>query len=165
MDKETITENYARFSTEKLKGIVSEIKSLNPEFIPLLQSELIKRNENEIALRITEYLTSIKYHISESILFDSILNYRKGGLTETEIDYKLKEKHGIDSSYAELIRVSLKEKGKENIAVGTAMIIMPLILAIVLLTMQAFIGVFPILLIGIGIWRLNKGIIQRRVNN
>mgnify|MGYP001794426745 CR=1 FL=1 len=165
MDKETIRENYADFSTEKLKGIVSEIKSINPEFIPLLQSELIKRNENEVALGITEYLTSIKYHISESILFDSIVNYRKVGLTETEIDSKLQENHGIESSYAELIRVSLKEKGKENIAIGTAMIIIPLILGIVLLTMQAFIGVFPLLLMGIGIWRLNKGIMQRRVNN
>ena len=105
MDKETIRENYSTFSTEKLKGIASEVKSLNPEFIPLLQSELIKRNENEVALEITEYLTSIKYHISESILFDSILNHRKVGLTETQIDSKLKENHGIDSNYAELIRI------------------------------------------------------------
>ncbi|WP_109301365.1 hypothetical protein [Aquimarina sp. AU474] len=165
MDKETIRENYTTFSTEKLKVIASEIKSLNPEFIPLLQNELIKRNENEVALGITEYLTSIKYHISESVLFDSILNYRKVGLTETEIDSKLKENHGIDSNYAELIRISLKEKGKENIAIGTVMIIIPLILGIILLTMQAFIGVFPLLLIGIGIWRLNKGILQKRGNN
>ncbi|QLG45910.1 hypothetical protein [Costertonia aggregata] len=165
MDKKTIKENYATFSTEKLKGIVLEIKSLNPEFIPLLQNELIKRNENEVAIGITEYLTSIKYHISESVLFDSILNFRKAGLTETEIDFELKSNHGIDSNYAELVRISLKEKGKENIAIGTAMIIIPLILGIILLTMRTFIGVFPLLLIGIGIWRLNKGIMQKRVNN
>ena len=165
MDKETIRENYAVFSTEKLIGIVSEIKSINPEFLPILQSELIKRNENEVALRITEYLTSIKYHVSESVLFDNIVSFRKVGLTETEIDSKLKENHGIDSNYAELIRISLKEKGKENIAIGTAMIIIPLILGIILLTMRTFIGVFPLLLIGIGIWRLNKGIMQKRMNN
>ena len=165
MDKETIRENYAVFSTEKLIGIVSEIKSINPEFLPILQSELIKRNENEVALRITEYLTSMKYHVSESVLFDNIVSFRKVGLTETEIDLKLKENHKIDSNYAELIRISLKEKGKENIAIGTAMIIIPLILGIILLTMRTFIGVFPLLLIGIGIWRLNKGIMQKRMNN
>ena len=130
-----------------------------------MQSELIKRNENEVALGITEYLTSIKYHISESILFDSFLHHRKVGLTETQIDSRLKENHGIDSNYAELIRISLKEKGRENIVIGTAMIIIPLIFGIILLTMQAFIGVFHLLLIGIGIWRLNKGIKQKRLNN
>lgn len=165
MDKETIEGNYAAFSTEKLIGIASEIKSLNPEFIPILQSELIKRNENKVAVKITEYLTSIKYHIPESVLFDYILTHRKAGLTETEINTILKKEHGIDSNYAKLIRASLKEKGKENIAIGTVMIIIPLILGIILLTMNSFIGVFPLLLIGIGIWRLTKGINQKRETN
>lgn len=165
MDKKTIEDNYAVFSTEKLIEIALDIKSLNPEFIPVLQKELIKRNELEVALGMTAYLTSIKYHVTESVLFDNILSYRKVGITEAEINTKLKEEHGIDSNYAKLIRISLKEKGKENIAIGTAMVIIPLFLGITLLIMRTFIGVLPLLLIGIGIWRLNKGIMQKRENN
>ena len=166
MNKEIIKKNYSAFSTEKLIKLVSEINSLNPEFIPILQNELFSRNENKIALSITEHLISIKYHISESILFDTILRYRKDGLSEKQIDDMLKEKHGIDSNYAELIRISLNEKGKENIAIGTAMIIVPMILGIILLiNTRGFIGIIPLLFIGIGIWRLNKGIKEKRENN
>ncbi|AWX43948.1 hypothetical protein HME9304_00946 [Flagellimonas maritima] len=164
MDIESIKKNYKNFSTEELIKLVSEIKSIKPEFIPILQNELINRNENNVAVGITEYLTSIKYHITDNILFDNILSYRKSGMKEIEIDKTLKENHGIDSEYMQLIRVSLKEKGKENIAIGIVMIILPLIFGIVLLTMRAFIGVFPLLLIGIGIWRLNKGIQQKNEN-
>ena len=162
MDKETIKNNYSNFSTEKLIGLASEIKSINPEFIPLLQNELINRNENEVALSITEYLTSIKYHVPEPILFESILNYREFGLTKKEIDNKLKEEHGIDSEYVDLMRISLKEKGKQNIAIWAGMIIVPLILGIILLTMQAFIGILPLIAVGIGIWKVNKGFKQKK---
>ena len=166
MNKEKIKENYSTFSTEELIKLASEINSINPDYLPLLQSELINRNENKIALSITEYLISIKYHITESIIFDTILNHRKDGLTEKEIDDKLKEQHGIDSNYANLIRISLKEKGKENIAIGIAMILVPLILGIILIsTMRTFIGIIPILFIGIGIWRFNLGLRQKRQND
>ena len=42
---------------------------------------------------ITEYLTSIKYHISKSVLFDSILNYKKVELTKLtdEVIYYMHE--------------------------------------------------------------------------
>ncbi|WP_157766083.1 hypothetical protein [Aquimarina aggregata] len=152
-------------SIEELTKLVAEIKTLRPEAILFLQQELISREETQKALNITNYLLSIKYHISESVLFDYITKLKKKGFSETEIDKDLEEKHGIDKNYSQLIKSNLNSKGKENIIIGLAMIIIPLVFGIILISLNAFIGIFPLLLIGIGIWRLNKGLLQRKVNN
>ncbi|KZS40296.1 hypothetical protein AWE51_04895 [Aquimarina aggregata] len=165
MDIKTIRENYKKMSIEELTKLVAEIKTLRPEAILFLQQELISREETQKALNITNYLLSIKYHISESVLFDYITKLKKKGFSETEIDKDLEEKHGIDKNYSQLIKSNLNSKGKENIIIGLAMIIIPLVFGIILISLNAFIGIFPLLLIGIGIWRLNKGLLQRKVNN
>ncbi len=165
MDIKTIRENYKKMSIEELTKLVAEIKTLRPEAILFLQQELISREETQKALNITNYLLSIKYHISESVLFDYITKLKKKGFSENEIDKDLEEKHGIDKNYSHLIKSNLNSKGKENIIIGLAMIIIPLVFGIILISLNAFIGIFPLLLIGIGIWRLNKGLLQRKVNN
>ncbi|TVZ22886.1 hypothetical protein JM84_1800 [Dokdonia sp. Hel_I_63] len=162
MESNSIKENYKNFTTEELLKLVLELKSIKPEYIPLLQEELIDRNEIHGALDITKYLISIKYHISDDALFDTILSYRKSLMSEDEIDIKLKEDYGISPEYAQLIHISLQVKGKENIAIGIAMIILPLIFGLLLLNTGALIGIIPLLLIGIGIWRLKKGIDQSK---
>lgn len=162
MESNSIKENYKNFTTEELLKLVLELKSIKPEYIPLLQEELINRNQVHRALDITKYLISIKYHISDDALFDTILSYRKSLMPEDEIDIKLKEDYNISPEYAQLIRISLQAKGKENIAIGIAMIILPLIFGLLLLNTGALIGIIPLLLIGIGIWRLKKGIDQSK---
>ncbi len=165
MDSKTIREKYQKMSIEELTKLVSEIKTLKPKAVLLLQEELVSRGEINEALNITKYLVSIKYHISENVLFDYITKLKKKGLSEIEINKELEFKHGIDSNYSNLIKLHLKSRGKENIVIGLAMIIIPLTFGIILISLNAFIGIFPILLIGIGIWRLNKGLLQRKVNS
>lgn len=164
MDKKTYIDNLTRFSTENLIKIASDLRSLNPEFIPLLQKELINRSEIKTAISITEYLVSIKYNIEENVLFDYILSFREAGLTEKEINDKLNKEHGIDSNYVELIKISLKERGRDNIKFGVALVIIFLILGIVLVLNYVFLGVFPLIIIGSAVLKIRKGFIQIREN-
>ena len=167
MDLETTKSNYKKVSTKELLKLVSKIKLIEPEVVSLLQDELIRRGEVSKAIRINDYLISIKYQINNEIIFNSIVKLRKKGFSEIEIDKKLSENHKIDPNYIQLLKSFLKKRGKENITYGILMILFSFLLGIFFLIIShSFIVLLMLLLLlGVSAKFLNLGMSQTKINN
>jgi hypothetical protein len=161
---EIIKENYSQMETESLIKLVSEITSLTPEAIIILQKELLKRGENEQAIMISGFLASPRFKVQEERIISYLLVLRKKGLTETEIDKELKDSFGIDQEYVDYSKARLKAKGRENLIIGIVLIVFPLFLIIMSLILGGYIGFGAVVILGFGVWRLVMGINILRKN-
>ncbi len=95
-DLESIEKYYKEAPTLELLELVSKPSVLRKEVIPLLQRELINRNEQEQALRLSEFLVEEKAHVNLDTP-DQIDAYIQQGLNE-----------GVTM---ENIRLDLRERG------------------------------------------------------
>ncbi len=114
MDVKQIKSNYSQMYTGELLKLVSEIKDLREEVIPILRAELEKRNKKKHVLEIDEYLsskstTNNKGSLEDIIDIDAYVNARlaSGELMESIVD-DLKSR-GVDLM-SRALEKSLKEE-------------------------------------------------------
>ncbi len=133
MNIEQVKAEYKKMETKELSALVMKIHILHKEAIPILQKELMSRNEYKTALKITDYLISIKYHIEETTLFDHIVEQRRKGVSEEMIHKKMLKEYTINESYLEIIKSRMKIRGRSNIIMGLVLILFPLAYAVFLI--------------------------------
>jgi hypothetical protein len=158
MDINIIKENYSRLETEELMKLFDQLSNLTPEAVLALQEELLKRGEKKLVLKISEYLASTRFKISEERIMNYTLVLRNKGVSESEIDAELTESFGIDKDYINYSKDRIKAKGKENLTIGIVLIVFPLFLIIMSLILGGYAGIGALFIMGFGIWRLVIGI-------
>jgi len=158
MHIDLIRDHYALMETKALIKLVSQITSLTHEAILALQKELLDRGEKEYVIKITEYLASSRFRVSEEKIIKYLLVLRKRDLKNSEIDKELRDSFGIDQDYVEYAKSSIKSKGKENLIVGIVLTIIPLAMIVLSIFKGGYIGFGAAIILGFGVWRLVKGI-------
>lgn len=125
---ENIEKYYASASLIQLKKLCNELDELEPSAIPVLQKELIKRGEMDLALSLTEKLaqnnknneTKETFYTSEEIK-NYIIELLKEGYTYSQIIENLKtngidiERHPEYNAFEEILKINtylhLKSEG------------------------------------------------------
>ncbi len=119
-------------------------------------------NAGESIENITKDLSDTDKDLFESIkeeaqlkskAFDYITDLRQQGLSEAEIDRKLKDNLSIDS---EIIKSQLRQSGKTNLIIGYSLATIALCITVGLLFAEQF-SFGGMIVLGIGIWRIFKG--------
>jgi hypothetical protein len=144
--------------TESLVKLLSQISKLTPEAILALQKELSKRGKIEQVRKISDFLTSSRFLIQEESIISYLMVLRKRKLSEHEIDLELSGSFGIDQDYIDYSKSRLKSKGWESLIVGLAVIVVPLVLIVLSLIKNSYIGCGAAIFIMPGIWYLLKGL-------
>ncbi len=94
--------------------------------------------------------------------FDYIVDLKQKGIEDSEIDKKLKENLSIDKEDSEMLKIQLKQNGKQNLTLGYAISIIALLLMTMSLSLGGNVTIGGGLLLAIGIWRIFRGYEQTK---
>jgi hypothetical protein len=147
-----------------------------PEKVNLSLEEL--QEETYERMQSGESIESIKFDLKEkgintfdvidndnkrkNKVFDYIISLKDLELEDSEINQRLQEKYSITEEECEILKTSLKNKGRQNLIIGFASVGITLIIVPVVLSAGGSVGLGAIMIFGLGIWRIAEGTKQRR---
>ncbi|MET0392974.1 MAG: hypothetical protein ABW019_07520 [Chitinophagaceae bacterium] len=125
---------------EPLESIKLDLEDRGINFFDIIN------DESRLKEKTFEYLTSLK----------------EEGLDEVQIDEKLRTTFGMDTEEADVLKRELRNRGKQNLIIGYATVIIVGTLSLLTLGAGRGVTIGAIVLIGIGIWRIVEGYRQRK---
>jgi hypothetical protein len=106
----------------------------------------IMNDDQELKNQSLDYLTSLKTE----------------GLSEEQIDEKMKNTFSITENETEILKQQLKLKGKQNLIIGYSMLFIIGLLGLSSLSMGGSVGFGFLIIMGTGVWLVALGYKQRK---
>jgi len=136
-------------STREIRMLISE-RLQSGESI-----ESIKANFDDLRVNINDYLEEdIKL---ENKMFDYMASLQSQGLSDEEINSKLKTNFSLEEQDSEILKARLKRKATYNLIIGYTLVIVVGLLSLFILANGGRIGIGAIIILGIGVWRIYEG--------
>lgn len=122
--------------------------------------EKIKLDLKEVGINMFDIMN--KDHDLNEQRLDYITYLKQEGLSENQIDEKLKDTLLMDTKDSEMLKVELKKKGKQNIIMGYTFTIVAAFLILVSFSLGGRVTIGGIGVLSVGVWMISKGYDQRK---
>lgn len=127
-------------SGENIEGIKLDLLDNGYNMLDIMNDDQELKNQS------LEYLTSLKTE----------------GLSEEQIDEKMKNTFSITENETEILKQQLKLKGKQNLIIGYSMLFIIGLLGLSSLSMGGSVGFGFLIIMGTGVWLVALGYKQRK---
>jgi hypothetical protein len=127
-------------SGENIEGIKLDLLDNGYNMLDIMNDDQELKNQS------LDYLTSLK----------------SDGLSEEQIDEKMKNTFSISENETEILKQQLKLKGKQNLIIGYSMLFIIGLLGLSSLAMGGSVGFGFLIIIGTGVWLVALGHKQRK---
>ncbi|MBN1990252.1 MAG: hypothetical protein JW783_12700 [Bacteroidales bacterium] len=141
--------NYAEMSLYEMQDHVKE-RIQEGESIESIKLDL-RENGVDIFAILNE-----NDNLKESA-FEYMTYLKKEGFEEGEITEKLEENLAIDKSDSEMLKVQIKNSGKQNLTIGYTLAILGSVFILLTLSSTGGFPISAVILIVLGVWRIYVG--------
>ncbi|MDX9855083.1 MAG: hypothetical protein RBS81_14970 [Tenuifilaceae bacterium] len=141
--------NYAEMSLYEMQEHVKE-RLQDGESIESIKLDL-RENGVDIFAILNE-----NDNLKESA-FEYMTYLKKEGFEEEEIAEKLEENLAIDKSDSEMLKVQIKNSGKQNLTIGYTLAILGSVFILLTLSSTGGFPISAVILIVLGVWRIYVG--------